>query len=159
MTARSLSVEIGLAGGVSGGVEQGFGGANSEVIMPTLHKLTALEVRRARGRRKLNDGGGLTLNVRESGAKSWTFVYRFEGRRPEVGLGSWPAVTLSDAPAKAAQARKWLSETPKRDPRAEWQRKAEAARPVPTRPRFGDFAIQFIKERARGWKHPDNERQ
>ncbi|MEO0466581.1 MAG: Arm DNA-binding domain-containing protein [Pseudomonadota bacterium] len=125
--------------------------------MPTLHKLTALEVRRAKGQRELSDGGGLILNVRDSGAESWTFVYRFEGRRPEVGLGSWPEVTQSDARAKAAEARKWLAETPKRDPRSEWQRKAKATRPAPKRPRFGDFALQFINERARGWKHPDNE--
>lgn len=127
--------------------------------MASLHNLTALEVRRAKGPRKLSDGGGLVLNVRESGSKSWTFIYRFDGRRPEVGLGSWPDVTLSDARAKAAEARKWLSETPKRDPRSEWQKRAVATRPALAQPKFGEFALQFIKERARGWKHRDSERQ
>ena len=71
--------------------------------MASLHNLTALEVRRAKGPRKLSDGGGLVLNVRESGSKSWTFIYRFGGRRPEIGLGSWPDVTLSDARATASR--------------------------------------------------------
>lgn len=127
--------------------------------MAVLHKLSALEVRRAKGPCKLNDGGGLVLHVRESGAKSWTFVYRFDGKRPEVGLGSWPEVTLSDARAKAGEARKWLSQTPKRDPRAEWKKKAVAAAPPQACPRFGEFALQFIRDRARGWKHRDSEKQ
>ena len=71
--------------------------------MPALRKLTALEVRRTKGVRKLSDGGWFILNVRDSGAKSLILVYRFEGRRPEIGLDSWPQDTLSDARAKSSE--------------------------------------------------------
>ncbi len=35
------------------------------------------------------DGGGLYLNVTESGAKSWVFMWKVAGRRREIGLGSF----------------------------------------------------------------------
>lgn len=43
------------------------------------------------------DGEGLELRVSPKGAKRWVMVIRFEGKRPEVGLGSYPAVSLLEA--------------------------------------------------------------
>lgn len=45
---------------------------------------------------KLWDGNGLMLIKRGSSGK-WVYRYSIYGRRREMGLGSWPDVTLSDA--------------------------------------------------------------
>lgn len=47
------------------------------------------------------DGGGLYLQVDESGARRWIFLYRFRGKRPEMGLGGHPVVSLAEAREKA----------------------------------------------------------
>lgn len=81
-------------------------------------------------KRKLSDGGGLELRLGK-GAKpsaSWVFVYRFDGKRPEVGIGSYKEVSLADARRISEQARFWLSATPKKDPRTEWDRLEKEAR-------------------------------
>ena len=45
----------------------------------------------------LSDGGGLYLNVKPSGTRSWVFVWKQDGRRREKGLGAYPAVPLVKA--------------------------------------------------------------
>lgn len=65
----------------------------------------------------LPDGGGLYLQVSSSGARSWLFRYRWQGKRPEIGLGSFPSVTLSEARRRAGIARAALAELPPRDPK------------------------------------------
>ncbi len=40
------------------------------------------------------DGGGLYLNVTESGAKSWVFMWKVAGKRREIGLGPLRDVPL-----------------------------------------------------------------
>jgi integrase len=46
------------------------------------------------------DGGGLVFSITKSGYAGWTFRYRAKGRRREMTLAAYPALTLSDA-------RKW----------------------------------------------------
>lgn len=65
----------------------------------------------------LPDGGGLYLQVSAKRARSWLFRYRWKGKRPEIGLGSYPAVTLADARRRAEVARAALAELPPRDPK------------------------------------------
>lgn len=52
-----------------------------------------------------SDGGGLSLKVQKSGARSWVYRYQMNKRRRDLGLGPYPSVTLSDARAKADEAR------------------------------------------------------
>lgn len=59
------------------------------------HKLTATTIRAAADG-KLQDGGGLVL-VKAGDRGKWVFRYSFLGRRREMGLGPWPAVTLAAA--------------------------------------------------------------
>jgi hypothetical protein len=35
-----------------------------------------------------SDGGGLYLNVSETGSRSWLFMWKKDGKRREMGLGS-----------------------------------------------------------------------
>ena len=51
------------------------------------------------------DGNGLYLNVKSSGSKSWSLRFMIDGRRREMGLGSYPAIGLAKARAIAAAHR------------------------------------------------------
>ena len=63
-------------------------------------KLTATKVKGIKPQEKLkrySDGGGLYLVVYPSGAKNWIHRATVNGRRTDVGLGSFPAVSLAKA--------------------------------------------------------------
>jgi len=66
----------------------------------TINRLTARKVETIKTPGYLKDGGGLFLQVGESGSKSWIFEFRFAGRRREMGLGSLERVSLSEARAQ-----------------------------------------------------------
>lgn len=126
----------------SGWVTQGLAalrnGVVGQMVGRALHKLTAKAVdgRRAHGRH--SDGGGLYLVVDGHGRR-WAFLYRWRGKRVEMGLGGYPAVALSVARAKAAAARECLAKG--LNPREH----RDAASNVPT---FGDFADTYIEAMA-----------
>ncbi|MDD5580878.1 MAG: Arm DNA-binding domain-containing protein [Methylobacter sp.] len=54
---------------------------------------------------RLNDGEGLYLLVKPTGAKWWRFDYTFAGKRKTLSLGVYPSSTLADARRKAETAR------------------------------------------------------
>lgn len=55
--------------------------------------------------KRLNDGSGLYLLVKPTGAKWWRFDYSFKGKRKTLSLGVYPAIGLADARRKADEAR------------------------------------------------------
>lgn len=95
------------------------------------------------------DGGGLYLQVTASGAKSWVFRYRFEGRRPEMGLGPLHVIGLADARAAADAARKLVQAG--QDPLAGRRAAAVATSSIPT---FWEAAVAYIDERQAAWTNP-----
>ena len=54
---------------------------------------------------RVSDGGGLLLEVRPSGAKVWLCRLTVAGKRRDMGLGGYPAVTLKAARDAARKAR------------------------------------------------------
>jgi integrase len=52
------------------------------------------------------DGGGLYLRIKNSGTRQWVFRFRDGASRHEMGLGSFPKVTLAEAREKAEAYRK-----------------------------------------------------
>lgn len=88
-----------------------------ERMARTLNRLTARQIASTTDKTMLADGGGLYLQVSATGSRSWLFRYRWQGRRPEIGLGSYPTVPLSEARRRAEVARAALAELPPRDPR------------------------------------------
>lgn len=62
----------------------------------TRNNLTAVKIRAAAPGR-LSDGGGLILDKSEDGTGKWLYRYSIAGRRRDMGLGSYPPVTLADA--------------------------------------------------------------
>jgi integrase len=77
-----------------------------EMMTRQFGKLTALAVQRAKQRGYLADGGGLYLQLSGSGAKSWVFRYRLNGRLREMGLGPARDVTLAEAREAALACRR-----------------------------------------------------
>ncbi|HEY0660538.1 MAG TPA: integrase family protein [Lysobacter sp.] len=58
---------------------------------------------------KLFDGGGLFLEVKESGSKLWRLKYRHLGREKLLALGVYPGVGLSEA-RELNEQRQWSSD-------------------------------------------------
>ena len=70
-----------------------------------LHTLSARAVERADKAGYKHDGGGLYLQITATGAKSWVYRFALAGRRRDMGLGAYPAVSLTTARNLAAGAR------------------------------------------------------
>jgi len=80
-------------------------------IMPTLlNKLTAIKVTNTTEPGLYADGGNLYLQISKRGSKSWIFRYRRNGRLRDMGLGSFPTVSLADARKRATAHRNTLTE-------------------------------------------------
>lgn len=74
--------------------------------------LTAAAIKNAVPRErgwKLWDGGGLFLFVAPTGSKSWRLKYRWQRKEKLLSLGLYPAVTLPQARAAAAEAKAALA--------------------------------------------------
>lgn len=56
------------------------------------------------------DGDGLRLVVKPTGRKSWILRFQLAGRRREMGLGSFPEITLKKARQDASNKRSQLSD-------------------------------------------------
>jgi integrase len=93
---------------------------------------------------RYGDGDGLLLIVSDSGRRKWVLRYQMNGARHDMGLGSYPAVTLSEARIAAADARKLIAQN--LDPLNARTASRKAAKPIPT---FQDIAQIVIAEAQR----------
>lgn len=103
----------------------------ADILADTMaeNKLHATTIRNA-GPGLLGDGGGLYLKKQSGGVGQWHYRYSFAGSRVEMGLGGWPAVSLSEARDLRNGYRTFLK-TARKDPRGErdrQKREAEIAR-------------------------------
>jgi integrase len=118
----------------------------------TINRLTDLKIRRAT-RPGLNaDGAGLYLQVRGANARSWLYRFMLHGKAREMGLGSYPEVTLEEARTKAEDCRRLRQEG--RDPiearkAAQADAKLEDAKTVT----FSECARLYIAAHAAGWRN------
>ena len=115
-----------------------------------IHKLTPRKVETARAG-KYEDGGGLRLIVTDSGAKRWVLRFTIDGKRREMGLGSFPDVGLAEAREKATEHRKQAKQGV--DPIDSRQTEPEKA------PTFTTCAARYIRAHRRGWKNAKHARQ
>jgi integrase len=96
-----------------------------------------------------SDGGGLYLNVSPSGTKSWLFMWVVAGKRREMGLGPYPAISLAKARNRASTCRTQLEDG--LDPIAERDREAE--------PTFGKCADLFLESMEASWRNDKHRAQ
>ena len=97
------------------------------------------------------DGQNLFLSVSESGRRRWVFLYRWQGGRVELGLGSARDISLAAARELARQARELLRQGV--DPRSVRQAPTEEPKMAPSLPTFGDVSDDLIATMEHGWKN------
>ena len=122
-----------------------------------LDKLSAPKVRGKLAPGRHSDGGGLYLVVdkptpakadgtpEKPGARRWIFLYRWNGKLTEMGLGGLNSVTQAKAREKAGQNRAWLADG--KNPLV------EARRQDPTIPTFGEMSDQHIEAMKSEWRN------
>ena len=71
----------------------------------SIDKLSARAVATLKEPGRHSDGGGLYLVVDPSGAKRWLFMFRWQGKLKEMGLGGVTSVSLAKARERATAAR------------------------------------------------------
>lgn len=89
------------------------------------------------------DKNGLSLRVTKTGAKSWIFRYQLDGDRHDMGLGSFPLVSLAEARAKCLELRVKINNGI--DPLAQ---KHQQIKQTVT---FQDEALERIEHYKHGW--------
>lgn len=118
-------------------------------------RLSAAKVRTISEPGQFSDGNGLTLRVEPSGSKRWYQRVTIHGKRRNIGLGGYPAVTLADARQMAAA--NLLAIKQGKDPLMEKHLVAEGNERA-SAPTFSDAARQVIELRRPTWsnrKHAD----
>jgi Arm DNA-binding domain len=98
---------------------------------------------------RIGDGNGLYLFISKTGRKTWLFRYMRDRQAHEKGLGSYPAISLSQAREKAAECRRQLALG--QDP----IQQARAATVVAKgQPSFAMVATELIAMKRRSWRGP-----
>ena len=95
------------------------------------------------------DGNGLYLYVKPSGARSWVYRWKEQGKRRELGLGGYPTVSLARARQRAKDARESLLDGS--DPILEKKRASE--------PLFQDCVTEFLEARETEWRNEKHRAQ
>ena len=78
-----------------------FYSQDAEERCRTEKKLSPLKLKTLKPGRHA-DGGGLYLDVQESGSRSWILRTTIKGKRKEIGLGGFASCTLAQAREAAA---------------------------------------------------------
>src|ERR1700730_16768059 len=123
-----------------------------------INRLKAVTVAKAKSPGLLADGAGLYLRIGPTGAKSWIFRYRRDGKLHDMGLGPLHTVALADAREKAQDCRKLRLQ--KADPIE--TRKAgqiEAKLAAATAITFRECGDRYIETHRAGWKNPIHAKQ
>ncbi len=121
------------------------------------NKLTARKLATLSEPKRHSDGGSLYLAIDGEGAtmrRRWLFLYPWNGRRREMGLGGFPAVSLADARRLRDEAERLVREG--LDPIAsrDLAREERAAKPT-----FGEIADKFVAAKEAGWRNPKHRAQ
>ncbi len=96
------------------------------------------------------DGDGLRLVVKAAGGKSWVLRYQFAGKRRDMGLGSYPEVSLKAARLAVAQQRRLMASGT--DPMAARDAEREAQRQqVARRITFETLTADYIAAHGAHW--------
>lgn len=115
-------------------------------------KLTKKQIDAFKGRGRYGDGGNLYLNVSATGSKSWSFIFRREGKDAERGLGPYPDVTIDDAREKASEYRRMLRQGIEPPRTRGTGKKAFGST-------FKDIAERYIAAHRQSWRGDKSEAQ
>ena len=99
---------------------------------------------------------GLNLQVKKGGKKYWTFRFFLDGKRKDLGIGSYAKVSLKEARQRAVSLRNDLNQG--RMPQPPWKT-IKATNNVPdsfsviTKPTFAEFAVSCISNKRAEWRN------
>lgn len=121
-----------------------------------INKLNARTVETLTQPGRHSDGGGLYLSITNAGARRWVFLYRWQGKPTEMGLGSATKgqVSLARARELAGDARSLLASGV--SPLAEKRAKQSAATAAKT---FGEVADSYIEAMSPQWRNEKHRAQ
>jgi integrase len=117
-------------------------------------KLSARAVSTLTAPGRHSDGDGLYLVVDASGAKRWLYLFRWQSKLKEMGLGGLSAVSLSEAREKALAARQILKagKNPIEQKRTAKEERAAAVS-------FGAFAEEVVASLSQGFRNDKHKAQ
>lgn len=126
--------------------------------MAGINRLTARGIAAISTAGRHADGGNLYLSVTKTGAKSWVFFYRKDGKQREMGLGGYPVISLAEARDMAVDARRLLAlgEDPLAAKKAA---KVEAKAAEAASVTFGEYAAAYIAAHEETWKNEKHRAQ
>lgn len=121
-----------------------------------INKLNPRAVDTLKSSGRHSDGGGLYLSIAKTGGRRWVFLFRWQGKPTEMGLGSAAKgqVSLARARELASEARTLLASGI--NPLAE-KRASHAARDRAST--FGEFADRYIEEMSPQWRNAKHRAQ
>lgn len=113
-----------------------------------MNKFTARQIKGINTPGRYADGAGLYFVLKSDRGTlrtSWSFLKMVNGRRPDIGLGGYPAVSLADARTKRDKCLAAINAG--EDPRYANKAKRAAAT-------FGEMLTAAIEKREGAWKNP-----
>ncbi len=119
-------------------------------------KLTAVSVKGQLKPGRHTDGGGLHLYVKDTDRRTWVLRFMRAGKSRDMGLGSFPEVSLAEAREKAATARKLIRAGG--DP-LDARQSVEAARTAAVAHTFRAAAEELMADKGKGWRNPKHRAQ
>jgi len=121
------------------------------------NKLTARKLATLSEPKRHSDGGSLYLAIDgdgEAARRRWLFLYPWNGKRREMGLGGFPAVSLADARRLRDEAERLVRDG--RDPIASRDLAKEERAAKPT---FGAIADALIASKESEWRNEKHRQQ
>lgn len=119
-------------------------------------KLTALEVRSAKGPCRLSDGFGLFYEYTETGVKRWLYRYKINGKNGKFILGRYPELSLAEARKVHQQAKQLVKQgiNPSQEKRRKKLENIERDRREKDQRKnsFQNVALDWIEQQQGGWK-------
>lgn len=110
--------------------------------------LSARKVQTAR-EGKYSDGNGLFLLVKKTGARSWVLRYQLNKRRRDIGLGSYPDISLQEAREKVVDLKRQIKNG--FDPLAHRQKQTNIT--------FKEAGEKLIQSKKSEWKNAKHAQQ
>ena len=119
-------------------------------------KLNNFKIKNLILNKKTSDGGGLNLTLSSRDKGKWTFRYSFDGKSREMGIGSYPEISLGEARNIALDKRRLKSQgvDPIHERRVLQKREKEKEKR-----RFSDVAKDYIEDNKAAWKNPKHTQQ
>lgn len=119
--------------------------SRAEFLARIHNRLTTLGIKALSKVGRHADGGNLYLSISKNGGRRWVFLYRWNGKPTEMGLGSIRNIDLRTARELATEARRQLGLgiSPLKE-------KQNSQTTVPT---FGEVALNYIETNKSEWRN------